>query len=113
MKNKFNLKLTLSLVSLFISLILVIVGNKNKYCLSFGFILMGIAIALYAMYQTDRINKALIDVNNEIEESANNEFTVKQLYKEVAFLNKKRRRLNFVFYLCASLLVLVGFTFAF
>ena len=111
MKNKFNLKLTLSLVSLFISLILVIVGNKNKYCLSFGFILMGVALALYVISQTDRINETLVQINNEIEENSRNEFDISQLYKEISFLNKKKRRLSMVFYLAAALLIVVGFSF--
>ena len=109
MKIKLNSKLTLSLVSLFISLILVIVGNKNNICLSFGFMLMGASLALYAMHQTDKINDALVEISNEIEEAGNDEFAIKQLYKESSFLNKKRRRLNFVFYLAATLLMFVGF----
>lgn len=111
MKTKFNLKLTASLVSLFIALVLVIVGNKNRYCLSFGFILLGVAIALFAFYQLDRINAALIEINNEIEDNQNDEFAIKQLLKESVALNKKKRSVSATFFLCAALLVVVGFSF--
>ena len=114
MKNKFNLKLTLSLVSLFISLILIIVGNKNNYCLSFGFILMGVALGLYALYKSEAIDNVLVEINNDIEETdVTDAFTLQELFKERKKFTKQKRNLNFTFYLCAILLVVVGFSFLF
>ena len=114
MKKEFRLKLTLCLVSLFISLLLVILGNKNNYCLSFGFILLGISIALLAMDRSDLIDNAIIEINNEINEvPSDNTFEQKVLSKEKAKLIKKKQKLNFTFYLCAILLVAVGISFMF
>ena len=113
MKNfKFNLKLTISLVSLFVSLLLIIIGNKNNYCLSFGFILMGVAIAFYAMFKTEKFNETLLEINNDIEElDKEDEFELKQLNRERKRFTAQKRRFNFTFYLCAFLLVIVGFSF--
>ena len=111
-KFKFNYKLTISLVSLFISLLLIILGNKNNYCLSFGFIIMGLAIAFYAMYKTDKFNEVILEINNEIDESDKEDnYTITQLKKEKTKFIKQKKRFMFVFYLCAVLLVVVGFSF--
>ena len=114
MKKKFNLKLTLSLVSFFISLLLIILGNKNNYCLSFGFILLGVAIAVYAMNKSEQIDKVILEISNDIGETKpDNTFELQQLSKEMKKFKKQKRNLNFSFYLCATLLVVVGFTFMF
>ena len=49
MKNKINFKLTAILVSLFIGFLLIVLGNKNKYCLSFGLIFLAIALLIYVV----------------------------------------------------------------
>lgn len=112
MKFKFNYKLTISLVSLFVSFLLIILGSKNKYCLSFGFILMGVAIAFYAIYKTEKFNETIIEISNEIEETNEEDtFSLTQLNKERKRFVSQKKRFNFVFYLCAFLLVIVGFSF--
>ena len=114
MKKNFNLKLTLSLVSLFVSLLLIILGNKNTYCLSFGFILLGIALAIYAMNKAEQIDSAIIEVANEIEETPiENVFAQQELAIEMKKYKKQKSKLNVTFYLCAVLLVIVGITFMF
>jgi len=114
MKKKLNLKLTACLVSLFVSLLLIILGNKNNYCLSFGFILMGAALALYAMNKGEQIDSSIIEVANEIEETPiENVFAQQQLAIEMKKLKKQKSKLNITFYLCAALLVIVGFSFMF
>lgn len=114
MKKNFNLKLTLALVSLFVSLILIVVGNKNNYCLSFGFILMGVALALYTMSKSEELDKYLIEIKNAMEETDPQEtFTLNQLEKDRKKINKQKASLNSVFYITAVLLVIVGFYFMF
>lgn len=114
MKKNFNLKLTISLVSLFISFLLIVIGNKNEYCLSFGFILMGISLALFAISRGETLDKIIIDINNEIEETdIQDAYTLNELYKERKKLKKQKNSMNFSFYLCAFLMVVVGFSFMF
>ena len=113
MKNfKFNYKLTISLVSLFISLLLIILGNKNNYCLSFGFILMGVALGFYTFYKAEKFDSAIVEINNDIEETnLEDTFALNELNKEKKRFIKQRKRFNFVFYFSAFMLVIVGFTF--
>ena len=65
---KFNLKLTAFLVSLFVALLLLILGNKNQYCLSFGLILLGASLVAFVFYATDKINNELLEIEKEIDE---------------------------------------------
>ena len=112
MKFKFNYKLTISLVSLFVSFLLIILGNKNNYCLSFGFILMGVGIAFYALYKSEKFDDTIVEINNDIEQTDQEDtFSLNQLNKEKKKFISQRKRVNFVFYLCACLLVVVGFSF--
>lgn len=127
MKKKFNFKLTALLVSLFISLILIILGNSNKYCLSFGFILLGLAAALYVLYnnektlhEIDEINKELdeIDLNEDFDFDSDGEedllndedkaYVLQQLYLRQGNLIKRKKKVTIIFYLCAALMVLLG-----
>ena len=67
-KFKFNFKLTAFLVSLFIGLLLVILAGNNKYCLSFGFILMGLSLSLFVWYDNEKLQKTLNELEEEIDE---------------------------------------------
>lgn len=119
MKKKLNIKLTACLVSLFIGLTLLILGNKNKICLAFGFIISAFAIVLYVLYKVDKYNEVLKEVatqKSEVEDIvAQTEEEMKQkdhLLKELKKIKTKteseKGRLQFVFYLCAFLLLLAG-----
>ena len=68
MKKKFNLKLTAFLVSLFISLMIIILGNKNPYCLSFGFVFMSVSMVLYVLYNNEKTTKTILELDNAIDE---------------------------------------------
>ena len=121
MKFKFNFKLTAFLVSLFISLIIVILGNKNQYCLSFGFMLMGVSLSLFVLYnnektyitideidaQLDEVDLEMAEVDDELaqEEYA---YVVKQLYLRRVKLLKRKKKVALTFYLCSALLVILG-----
>lgn len=119
MKKKLNVKLTACLVSLFIGLILLILGNKNKYCLAFGFIVLAFGVVLYVLFKQDKLNELLNEVKLQKEETedtiAKNEeeqkqkdYILKELKKIKAKTEKQKGRLQVVFYLCAFLLLLAG-----
>ena len=67
-KFKFNLKLTAFLVSLFIGLLLVILGSKNKYCFSFGFIVIGISLIVLIGYNNEKIQNTITEIADELDE---------------------------------------------
>lgn len=125
MKFKFNLKLTSFLVSLFLSLLLVILGSKNEYCLSFGFMLMGVSLILFVVYNNDKTKKALSELeqdidelNNEIESFQSDEddeiveestYVLKQMYLRQSKIKKNAKKSIVTFTICGFALILLGF----
>lgn len=107
-KNKFNLKLTLCLVSLFIGVLLIVLGNQVKVCLSFGLIFLGVAVEFFALYKIETINKAIKAINvNMMDENFN--FAYEKQYKKQR--NKISHDKNFVaivFTLTAILIAALG-----
>lgn len=116
MKKKFNIKLTAFLVSLFVSLLIVVLGNKNQYCLCFGFILMAVSMVLYVLYNNDKTEKALEEINDEIDELTENEqdesdeeiYVLQQLYIRQGKLLKRKKSIAGTFYLFSGLLVVLA-----
>lgn len=123
MKFKFNFKLTAFLVSLFLSLIVLILGNKNPYCLSFGFIFLGISAVLFVFYTNEKTQQYIAEVDKEIDKydqefdklNEDNEeiqmeraYVMQQLYLSQNKLMKRKRKITIVFYLCAALLIVLG-----
>ena len=124
MKIKFNLKLTAFLVSLFISLLLIVLGSKNKYCLSFGFMLMGASLYAFIWYMNEKIENELNEVNALIDELDNENFeeieesdqeieerayVLQQFYARQKQLIKKKRSVKITFGICGVVLVVLGF----
>ena len=116
MKKNFSLKLTIFLVSLFISLLILILGNKNQYCLSFGFICLGFSIASYVFYNDEKTTKEIALIEQQLEELDEDEtieeeekdFIEQQLYLRENKLLKNKKKVTIVFYLSAVLLVFLG-----
>lgn len=116
MKKEFNFKLTMFLVSLFVSLTILILGNKNKYCFCFGFILLGISLAFYVWFNNDKTEKLVKQIDEEMEKVPDDEsldeeervYVFKELGKRQAKLSKQRKKTSFVFYLSAGLLILLA-----
>lgn len=122
MKFKFNLKLTAFLVSLFIGLLLLILGNKNIFCLSFGLIIVGLSFVVFVLYFNSKaketyaeIEKQIEDIDNaeeELEEYEDNDelfYYKNDLYTQKRKLLKKQKSLNIILYLGALAFVVVGF----
>jgi hypothetical protein len=127
MKKKFNFKLTALLVSLFLSLIIIILGNKNKYCLSFGFILLGFCAAFFVNYNNEKTDKQIQEIDRELDEldlsdgididedgeedvitDEEKAYILQQLCLQQSNLTKRKKKVSITFYLCAAMLVLLG-----
>ncbi len=116
-KLKINFKLTAFLVSLFIGLLLVILGSKNEYCLSFGFIITGFSIELFLWYINENTENEINQINKEIDEidvaddigEEEKAYILKQLYIRQKKLIKKKSYSKFSFSICGVLLVILGF----
>ena len=95
MKKKINFKLTFILVSLFIGFLLIVLGNKNKYCLSFGLIFLAIALLIYVVSKYQQINQALVEIQIAIDETEIEDFDVLMEYltslEELTIFDNLRR----------------------
>ena len=131
-KFQFNFKLTAFLVSLFVSLLLVILGSQNKYCLSFGFVMLGASLMLFVWYNNEKMQKSLEDLEKDIDHVENldsgetldeeeteeelfleNEeekvYVLKQLYIRQKKLRKKKKQSMILFNICGVALIVLGF----
>ncbi len=107
--KKWNWKLTLCLVSLFVSLILIIFGNSNKYCLAVGLICLGVSIGLYAFYRLKIYDDNIKDVTEELTNAdIDDEEIIIGFREELKKLKKERLSLRLSFFICAILLVILG-----
>ena len=110
MKKQFDFKLTIFLVSLFIGLLLIVLGNKNEYCLSFGIICLGFSLGMYSLYRVGQLDESLKLVDEDIEEAdPDDAYTLKELRKIKSRLKKQRRTCSIVFMIGAVLLIIIGF----
>lgn len=115
-KFKINFKLTAFLVSLFLSLIIVILGNKFKVCLCIGFILLGISLALFVLFNDERTTKIVQELTEEIDKISQDEtmeedtkmFMKGQLYLTINKLNKRKSKTRIIFYSCSVALVILA-----
>ena len=114
-------------MSFFLSLIMLILGNRNKYCLSFGLILLGISAALFAVYNDDKTKRAIEEIDKELDEldleggmdidgdgeedvidNEEKAYVLQQLCLQQGKLMKTKRKIATIFYLCAVLLIMLG-----
>lgn len=91
MKNKINFKLTFILVSLFMGFLLIVLGNKNKYCLSFGLIFLAIALLIYIVGKYKQINQALVEIELAIDEvEVEDSVIIMELISQKKMLKKQK-----------------------
>lgn len=103
-------------MSFFASLSMVIWGSKNKYCLSFGFIFLGISIILVSGKIKERMEKELIEINDKINEVDIDEdlgvndkvYILKQLYVAQKKSTKNIKRGKIVFLIGGICMILLG-----
>ena len=107
MKKKINFKLTFTLVSLFIGFLLVVLGNKNKYCLSFGLIFLAIALLIYITNKYQQINKALIEIEIAIDETEVEDFDILMELNEKKRILKKQKSFTCVMCACFAVLLII------
>ncbi len=115
--KKINAKLTAFLVSLFIGLLLLILGSKVKLCFSFGFIVLGISLGLFVLYSHEKTQRTLIEVNEKLEQASEDEeltdedkvYVLAQLGFQQKQLNKQQKRINLLFSITGIVLIIAGF----
>ena len=103
-------------------------GSGNKYCLSFGFIVIGASLMLFISYNNEKLQKCLNEIAEEIDEidyfslkpdqdeeefdiekEEEKSYVVRELAKAQTKLKKRKRRSAFMFGLCSIGLIFLGF----
>ena len=115
--KKFNFKLTAFLVSLFIGLLLLILGSKSTICFSFGFVVIGFSLGIFVPYSHEKTQKFLIEVNEKLEQTSDDKemteedrlYVLAQLGLQQKRLYKQQKRINLLFSVTGVVLIIVGF----
>lgn len=138
-KFKFNFKLTLFLVGLFISFLLIFLSGKFEVCRPIGLICLGVSFILYIYFYSDNVSKTLKRIQREItkledgedesfqedyeEDDLNEneqelmedltqeekEYMLMQLYLKKKKITKSNKKIKFLFILSGGLLIVAGF----
>ena len=99
-------------MSLFIGLILVLIGTKVKLCLSFGLILFGIGAFLYSWHKTEQSNEIQKEVALELQNYDVDKQEDKAIVNELKRIQKEdkksSRRIVVCFVLFGAMMVILG-----
>ncbi len=92
--KKFNFKLAISLVSLFISIVLILLSKYSKYCFSFAMIFLAVALVLFVADKVAIIGERINQANSYLE---SDDFNADEIY-EVSSQAKKlaKQRISFI-----------------
>ena len=115
-KFKINFKLTAFLVSLFLSIFIVVLGNKFAPCVCIGFILLGVSLALFVLFNDERTTKIVQELTEEINKISEDEtmdedtkmFMKGQLYLTINKLNRRKSKTRIIFYSCGVALIILA-----
>ncbi len=112
--KSFNFKLTIFMVSSFISIALFIFGAKNNICIGLACWALAFSLTFFALHlkeKTLNMSKDYEDNIDEYEENFDNE-ELFDIEDKIEKMRKSTKRTTFTMYFCSSLLIIVGF-FAF
>ena len=90
--KRLDYKLTLCLVSLFISIILLILGSvlKNNHCLCFGLIFLSVAVILFSVKRCSDFEEKSRLVDMEMQEEQNDNMLFEMQYFKKGLKKQKR-----------------------
>ena len=110
MKKKLELKTILTIILLSIGLILMILGNKNSYCFSFGMMFFGAGCLNYAINKVKNLNKTYRELNDQFYSYKDNDILVISEYqKQIKYCKKQIFRTKVVFYGFSAIMIILGF----
>lgn len=108
--KKFNKKLTLAVVSLFVGLILVALGQISKLFIMFGCFSLAVAFVLLAFFDQGRVAKTISATNEDVGGDStitDDEFVQVEIAKQ-KFL-KQHKKLQTSLFVGAVLMIILGF----
>lgn len=137
-KFKFNFKLTLFLVGLFVSFLLIFLSGKFEVCRPIGLICLGVSFILYIYFYSDSVKNTLKRIQSKITKLENGEdasfqddnedeveedeqesiedltqeekeYMLMQLHLKKSKIAKSNKKIKFLFALSGGLLIVGGF----
>ena len=106
--KKINFKLVGSAASFVISLIFLLFTRSSKVCVLFTCIFLALCLVLFALFRQEKTNQSITATEQDLEENPPDEEEFEEIQKLKKKIIKKAKRLDFAFYTCAFLLVVVG-----
>lgn len=107
--KKFNFKIASCIATAIISVIFLFCSQYSKYCTLFACLFMAVCLVCFALYRQEQTNKTITATDRDlIEDPIEDVDELVEVEKLKSQIIKKTRRLNFAFYVCAFMLVVVG-----
>ncbi len=110
--KRLDYKLTLCLVSLFISIILLIIGSalKNNHCLCFGLIFLSVALILFSVKRFAEFDEKSRAIDREMQEEQNDDMLFEMRHYRKG-LKKQKRVVIFGGFGFALILIVLAISF--
>ncbi len=107
--KKLNIKLTVCLVSLFISVILLIIGSifKNNYCLCFGLIFASLSIIAYSYNEFEKLKVQEKLLKEELAQDTTGQFYF-EINQNLKAVKKQRKTIIWGGFAFSVLLIVLG-----
>ena len=110
MKNRLDYKLTLSLVSLFVSAILLVIGGilKNGFCLCFGLCFSALAMIFFSINQYAKINETLQFLQQELQSDELPDGAFYEYTAQIKAVKKQRKQVIWGGFAFSIVLIILG-----
>ncbi len=119
MKKKVDFRLTISMVSLFIGILVVILGNGLSYCIAIGMILIAASCFVFSGYQSGKLTEQIDYIQTELDNFENDDspydpntsYTrteLREMMEAVRSLKRQRRKSRIIYNTFATVLVIVA-----
>ena len=87
--------------------LLIVLGNNNKYCLSFGLIFLAVALLIYIIDKYQKIKQALVEIAIVIDETEVEDFDILMELEKQKRTLKKQKGFTCTMCICFAVLLIV------
>ncbi len=106
--KKFNLKLAGATACFVVSLIFLLCSKFSKFCILFACIFVALALVAFALFRQENVKKTLQATEQDLADNPATDEEIAEIQKQAKNLVKKSKWLDFAFYTCAFLMIVVG-----
>lgn len=106
--KKINFKLVGATASFVVSLIFLLCSKLSKFCILFACIFLAVSLVVFALFRQENVKKTLIATQQDLEENPATDEEYAEIQNQAKKMVKKSKWLDFAFYTCAFLVIVVG-----